>query len=332
VNENLLWLGLMPLVLAGYAAVRRRSAVNGALAAVSVVAFVLALGTTVHWAGKPIYVAVPRGVEDLFSRLMYAISGKYALNPAAYSSLQQAGAIVIPLPTLLLFLFMPFFNAMRVWARFGLIVGLGVALLAGSGASAVLRWPRWTAPARTVILIVLAAGILFDFATVPYPFGVSSVGPQPVDEWLRARPGDFAIVELPPDKTWHGPALYAAREHGKKIAYGYGTYMPKAYRAWEERLANFPDDESLQAIKEAGIRYILVGFHSYGDEEQAIRQKVLATNRLRLVQTSDERAVFHGDRLISLVEPSALVPPTELIGSVRYAYLADQIAVYELVD
>jgi len=42
--------------------------------------------------------------------------------------------------------------------------------------------------------------------------------------------------------------------------------------------------------------------------------------------------VLHGDRLTRLVRPSAVVPTTELIGSVRYAYLVDEIAVFEMVQ
>jgi hypothetical protein len=332
VHENLLWLGAIPMILAAYAVIRRRSALTGALAVVGCAAFVLALGTTLHWAGEPVYIPVWRSIADLFTHAMYAITGKYALNPATYSGMEQAGHIVVPLPTLALYLFLPFFNAMRVWARFGLVVGLVVAVLAGMGASALVRWPRWTRRARIVLVALLAAGVLFDFATVPYPFGMSAVGPQPVDEWLRAQPGDFAILELPISKTWHGPPLYAAREHGKKIAYGYGTYMPAAYRAWQQRLAGFPDDESLQAIKEAGIRYVLVGWRSYGQQEQTMRTRLAATPHLRLVFSANERPVLSGDRLMKLVHPSAIVPPSEMIGAVRYAYLVDEIAVYELAD
>jgi hypothetical protein len=50
------------------------------------------------------------------------------------------------------------------------------------------------------------------------------------------------------------------------------------------------------------------------------------------VTTFQERAVLRGDSLIDRVRPLAIVPPTELIGTVRYAYLADEIAVYEIVD
>ena len=63
-----------------------------------------------------------------------------------------------------------------------------------------------------------------------------------------------------------------------------------------------------------------------------MRQTLAATTSLRLVYTAMERSVLRGDRLINLVSASGYVPPTELIGSVRYAYLVDEIAVYELVD
>jgi len=221
---------------------------------------------------------------------------------------------------------------MRLWARFGLVVGLCTALLAAYGAAFVLHWQRLTKQVRIGIISMLLAGIIFEFTTVPYPFGLSHISLQPLDDWLRQQPGDIAVLMLPPDKTWHGPPLYAARVHGKKIAYGYGTYMPKAYRAWQERVAAFPDGDSINAIKEAGIRYILVGLRSYGDQEQTMRQKLATDKRLHLEYTVEEQPVFRGDRLIAQVRPSPAVPPTELVGTVRYAYLVDEIAVYEIAE
>ena len=330
VHESLLWLGVTPLLLAFYAVARRRTLIVTLLAVVGCGAAVLALGTTLHWAGEPVYLAVPPAVEQAFSRAMYALTGKYALNPATYSSMYWPGYIVLPLPTLALYLFLPFFSAMRVWARFGLIVGLVVAVLAGVGVRALQRWPRWSAGARSAVAGVVVCLVLFEFASAPFPFGVSSVRAQPVDEWLRAQPGHDAVVMLPIEKTWHGPALYAARQHGKPIAYGYGTYTPADYRVWQQALAGFPDEASLQAIAGAGIHYVVVGLRSYGEREAEMRQRLASTPRLRLVFQAEERLALRGDRLTALVRPSAVVPTTELIGAVRYAYLVDDVVVYEL--
>lgn len=330
VHESVLYLGVTPLLLALYALRRQQTALVRALAAIGGGALVLALGTTLHWAGEPIYLPVPPALDALCARAFYALTGKYALNPANYSSLYRAGYTVIALPTLLLYLFLPFFSAMRVWARFGLVVGLVVAVLAGCGTAAVLRGRRWRAGSRLVVSWALAGLIVFEFASMPFPLGVSSTRAQPVDEWLGQQPGDGAVLVLPGEKAWHGPALYAARQHGKPIAYGYGTYMPSAYRAWQQQLANFPDATSLQAIADAGIRYVVVGLRSYGEREAEIRQRIAATPALRLVYQTEERLALRGDRLTALVTPSALVPTTEVIGAARYAYLVDDIHVYEL--
>lgn len=332
VHENLIWLGFLPLLLAIYAVVRGRRAPG--FLAVALMAFVLALGPTVHWAGEPVYVPVPQPVEDVFLRAMYAITGKYALNPASYGSLHLPGHIVLPLPTLGLYLFLPFFSAMRVWARFGLVVGLAVSMLAACGLADLIRrrmW-GWGAARQSLAAVLVGAWIIFEFWTAPHAFGVTDIGAQPVDIWLRDQPGDFAVLLLPPEKAWHGPLLYAARQHGKSIAYGYGTYMPPAYRAWQRRVADFPDSDSLRAIKEAGIRYVVVGLRSYGAREQEMRLALDANERLRLVYTVDELPIFRSDRLIALVKPSAAVPPTETINGTRYAYLVDEVAVYEILD
>ena len=67
-------------------------------------------------------------------------------------------------------------------------------------------------------------------------------------------------------------------------------------------------------------------------QQEMMRQRLATTPRLRQVYQAEERPVFSGDRLISLVQSSPLVPPTDLVGSTRYAYLVDEVVVYELVE
>ena len=43
--------------------------------------FVLALGTTVHWAGEPVYVAVPAGVEQAFTRAHVCVDRQAGAQP-----------------------------------------------------------------------------------------------------------------------------------------------------------------------------------------------------------------------------------------------------------
>lgn len=309
INENLIYLGWVALALAGVGFWRRRGECPvRALAWLGLVAVVLSLGTTLHFAGRPVYLPVPEQVEYQFSRAMYVLTGKWALNKVDYSPLRRAGAIVLPLPTLLLYLFVPAFSAMRVWARFGVMAMLAVALLAGA--------------------LVLA--VLLDFSVAPYPYGYTEVRGQPVDRWLATQPAGSPVIHFPWDKTWYGWMLYPARVHGQPIAYGYGTFAPAGYRQAGQVLARFPAPEALALLREWDVRCVLVGAKSYGAAWPAVRRELEGNVGLEEVAIFQDQPLFHGDRLLKLVPPSPAVPATELVSGERRAYLEDEVHVYLL--
>ncbi len=332
INENLVYLGWAALVLAALGLwARHRDPWPRNLALLGLIALILALGTTLHVAGKPIYVRVPQGIEYQFSRAMYVLTGKLALHRVDYSPLRREGAIVLPLPTLLLYLFVPTMNAMRVWSRFGILVMLMVAALAGLGGDALLaRIGTQRRAGRSIIGVALALLVLVDFAALPYPYGYTEVRGQPVDDWLAQQPEGTPIIHYPLDKTWYGWMLYPTRIHGQPIAYGYGTFAPEAYRASQPTLEMFPSAESLALLREWGVKYALVGAHSYGDAWPEIERQLAAAPGVQLVAVFEDRPLYGGDRLLHLARPSADVPSTELISGPYQTYLNDEIHVYAI--
>lgn len=331
INENLVYLGWAALALATLGLwARRREALPRTLALLAAIAFILALGTTLHVAGKPVYVRVPEAVEYQFSRAMHVLTGRLALHRVDYSPLRREGAIVLPLPTLLLYLFVPTMNAMRVWSRFGILVMLMVAALAGLGSDALLArigtYHRWRQATAGILVGLL---VLVDFAALPYPYGYTEVRGQPVDDWLAQQPAAPAI-HYPLDKTWYGWMLYPVRVHGQPIAYGYGTFAPEAYRASQATLATFPSAESLALLRQWGVKYILVGARSYGAAWPEVERLLAAAPGVGPAMVFEDRPLFDGDRLLHLVRPSADVPSTELINGSYRAYLNDEIHVYTI--
>jgi len=325
VNENLLYLGLVPLALAGVALARRRDPRQVALAALGLAFAVLALGTTLHWGNAPLYLSVPAGVERIFTAGMSLLSTRLALYPISSYSLRVPGAVYLPLPTLLLYLFLPFFSAMRVWGRFGLLTLFGVAALAGYGLQAVQRQlaraqrpsPAGLRPA--LIAALLCALVLVEFAAVPYALGACRVEPRPVDEWLAQQPGDFAILELPLAKALSGRTLYAKRTHGKQIASGYGTFFPRAFTESRPLLLAFPSEASLALLRDWDVRYVLLGERHYGEDWPALQGAIATSPGLRHVITLDDQPIYEGDRLLHLL------PGTE------QAFLVDRIHVCEVL-
>jgi len=315
-----------------------RAAVKRAYLWLGALSLILALGTTLHLGADRVYLSVPDGVADLFNRAMYVLTGRLALNKASYYALVRPGAIPVPLPGLLVYLFLPFASGMRVWARFGLVTITAVAVMAGIGADkcvALMAAREGGAPGsrRGRLYLLLALVVLVDFAVLPYAFGYSTVKPQPVDVWLAEQGGSGAVIQYPLDRSWFGEQLYRSTTHGKPIAYGYGTFLPKAFREADGVLRGFPSVESLALLRSWEVRYALVGSEWYGDEWPEMKRRLEGCEGLHHLVTVADEPVYFGDRLLMDVPPSSLVPATELIaGRTQKAYLVDRIHVYEIVD
>lgn len=327
INENLLYLGAVTLALAAIGAwARRRQYLTRVYVWVALLACLLAMGTTLHFAGKPVYLPVPSQVEQLFARGMYFLTGKLALNKVSFAALRRPGAIVLPLPTLLLYLFVPLMNAMRVWARFGIVAMLAVAVLAAWGVDHLLArlGSQWV---RMVLAVVVAILILLDLTVVPYPYGYTEAREQPVDEWLALQPDEGAVLHYPLDKTWFGWMLYPNRVHGHPLAYGYGTFAPQPFEDAAPALAAWPSEGTLQMLRDWGVKYVAVGAVSYGDDWPTVEQAMEDLPLTKVGVFADE-PLFHGDRLLRLVPPTADVPATELVNGDRQVYLHDEIHLY----
>jgi hypothetical protein len=325
INENTLFVGFVPLALAAVALTWRRDRTPIAFALLSLVFAVLALGTTLHWGNAPLYVAVPAVVERAFTAAMSVLSTRLALYPISSYSLRVAGAVYLPLPTLLLYLFLPFFSAMRVWGRFGLVTLFGIAALAGYGLRTLqnrVSLPQRSSPAgRRMVLLaaVLLALVVLEFAAVPYALGACRIEPRAVDDWLAKQPGDFAILELPLSKALSGRTLYAMRNHDKKIVSGYGTFFPRTFADNRPTLEGFPNEGSLALLRDWDVRYLLLGANSYGEAWPELEDALSQLPGLRLIVTLDDQPIYAGDRLLRLL------PGTE------QAFVVDRIHVYEVL-
>jgi hypothetical protein len=330
--ENILYVGLTPLILGGLALWRRRNPhperemeqrqASQAFAWLSLVFVVLALGTTLHWQNAPVYIAVPGWVERVFTVGMGFLTKRLALYPISSYGLRMEGAVYLPLPTLLLYLYLPFFGAMRVWARLGLIVIFGVSVLAGYGLQRLNRGCARLAaqaPFRSAVVALIVLACVIEFAAFPYALGTCSVEARPVDSWLASQEGDFAIMEFPVIKAMTGRSLYAMRTHGKKISFGYGTFFPRAFNESRAVLDAFPGPESITLLKSWGVRYVLVGARYYGAKWAQLEQDCSATPGLRFIRAIDDVPSYTGDRVLHWL------PGTER------AFIVDRIYVYEVL-
>ena len=99
----------------------------------------------------------------------------------------------------------------RAYARFGVLVLLCVAVLAGFGLKALLK--KIKSPRRCFYVSMFLCSLVILEVLLP-PFNVD-LTPPPVYQWLKEQPGDFIIIEFPP-RSDHSGLLYQ-RVHGKRL-------------------------------------------------------------------------------------------------------------------
>nr|MBC7244097.1 hypothetical protein [Chloroflexota bacterium] len=324
IHENVLSLGWVPLILAVIALWRCRDKVRATFLWLFLIFGIIALGTTLHLGNTRVYIAVPPWLERLFTLGMGFLTKRLSFYPLSSYTLREPEAIYVPLPTLLLVLYLPFFNAMRVWTRFGLISIFSVAVLAGYGFQRLYETrvisKRNNPPhlGGLVTAIVMFALVLLEFAVFPYALGTSRVEARPVDLWLSRQEGDFAIMEFPVIKAVSGRTLYAMRIHGKKISFGYGTFFPSAFNEQRTVLDTFPSAASIALLKQWGVRYVLVGAYSYGANWPQLERELATASGLKYVLVMDDVPIYEGDRILRLL------PGTEP------AFIVDRVYVYEV--
>ena len=77
--------------------------------------------------------------------------------------------------------------------------------------------------------------------------------------------------------------MYYTITHQKRIAHGYGTFIPPEFRAYMPRLSTFPSADSLEILEGWDIKYILVNTRAYQDRwPEMLRQ--LEASPLAFVQ------------------------------------------------
>ena len=168
------------------------------------------------------------------------------------------------------------YRALRVPARFAVLVNMLMAILAGLGCAALMTRVR-TDATRDVVLVVLAVGVFAE--SVNWPLPLRDMPPQvpSVYAWLRTQPKG-PIVEYPVGglEGRSGPQdatyMYYSTAHWRPMLNGYSGFSPASYHAVLHFLRDFPSASSLAYLRDREVRYLLVheGFYLRGGFEQDI--------------------------------------------------------------
>jgi hypothetical protein len=255
--ESTLYVGIVTVVLAAIGwrnrSLRRVLAillcsVGGAL--------VLALGTDLHWAGKSVIVPVP----EILQRI----------HPYTET--------FIPLPGYFLLESLPYYANMRVWMRYGLFAGLFLSVCAGVGMAYALQRidPQGEVNRRSVAAVALILLLIFvDF--YPGPLPVIEVRGRAVDIWLASQPDDGAVVQFPVGEMGRPQQTFYTLIHGKPFVGGFfAAYTPPEHQELLSTLETFPSPESIAALQQAKVQYVIVNSAAYEAYEQFEQQMFAA--------------------------------------------------------
>ncbi|TRZ96081.1 hypothetical protein D4R78_02100 [bacterium] len=170
----------------------------------------------------------------------------------------QIGPIKIYMPSFFMYKILPMF---RAYCRFGIVLMLAVAVLAGFGMKFILV--RFKSFKTHIFLTCLLSGlVLFEFWNYP-PYKVVDLSKTPAAYvWLKNQPGDWAIAEYPLDtKGANVMYMFYQTRHEKKIINGTvpGTYPNKVAKT----ITKLSDLATARALKWMGVKYVLVHKDDY---------------------------------------------------------------------
>ena len=140
------------------------------------------------------------------------------------------------------------FSVIRAPARFSVLVMFALCVL---GALAMRR-----VPARHAWLLIGAVAI--ELIYIPPTLVAAPSLHTDVGGWLAREPGPGAVAVLPlgldVDST---PAMVQSLEHRRPLVNGYSGQQPAFYRPLVESINTFPSNESLLALRDSTVRFVV---------------------------------------------------------------------------
>jgi hypothetical protein len=166
----------------------------------------------------------------------------------------------------------PFFSLMRAPARMGVLVVLGLSVLAGIGLASLLRSSRhpvrWAAVAAIVALVEVT----------PVPVLFKPVPPHSIVYDTLAGLPDGALVEMPffwLSRDFHRHTYYMRMStlHWKPLLNGYSDHFPADYAGMALPVHWFPTQDAFDVLRRYSPRYVVFHLNFY---DRVSRAEVLA--------------------------------------------------------
>ena len=122
---------------------------------------------------------------------------------------------------------------------------------------------------RPIIGFMALLFILLDFFNTP--FSTSKLGPRAVDLWLAEQPYG-GLVQLPYEQSLFEEHFYYTLYHNKPLLGAVRAFPSDRFIYLKSVLKTFPDPESVSALRNENITYIVID-----EYEIPITEAILAT-------------------------------------------------------
>ncbi|MEW6075307.1 MAG: hypothetical protein AB1530_03270 [Candidatus Omnitrophota bacterium] len=170
----------------------------------------------------------------------------------------KIGGLKLYMPSVCMYRALPMF---RAYCRFGIVVMLAIAVLAGIGL-ALIRAKYRSSRIKAFIAVAACAAVLFEFWNYPL-FKVINVSRVPAAYlWLKKQPGDFIIAEYPLD-TESPDELYKFHQtvHEKRIING--TIPNTLAHTFAQSVAQLSDIRTAATLYRMGVKYVVINRDAY---------------------------------------------------------------------
>ena len=190
---------------------------------------------------------------------------------------------------------LPPLQGMRSAARFGFLVIVAVAALAGFGLATMRA--RWPGRRMTMVAVGVLALVTLEALHTPIPY-VAYDGISTIYRPIAADPERIAVLELPifsgGSIANNATYMLASTTHWKPLINGFSGYSPPGFDAVARRLMQFPSLSALDILRELHVRYVVLHVDSYANRMDALRVIAGAENRpdLELVETDGPRRLY----------------------------------------
>src|ERR1051326_7313024 len=178
---------------------------------------------------------------------------------------------------------------MRMPARFSVLVGAALTLLAGYGARRILRLAP-TATTRSALCAALALIVLFDLRMDPH----LDTYPSQIPSIYGSVTPDMVLMELPRDHErgdrFFAPSyMYFSTRHWAHLLGGYSGFMPND-EVFDDAVRAFPYPEAVATFRRLGATHLTYNCSFDWVRCRDVMAALEANPSLQLVATSTWQA------------------------------------------